>query len=98
MKWLKSHCLLHTIWEMESAFTQSNGNVMDKLWAYVHDNPQLLVVSKIIINQSAPWSSPGLAKSVMKNLHLSKLMMEEEWPGIYGDAKKYTEVVIDNYL
>ena len=77
---------------MESAFTQSDADVMDKLQAYVHDNPHLLVVGKIIVNQSVPWSSPGSAKSVMKNLHSSKLMTEEEWLGIYGNLWGCREV------
>ena len=24
-------------------------------------------------------------------------MMEDEWPGIHGDAEKYAEVVVDDY-
>ena len=82
---------------MESAFSQSDDDVMYKLRAYACDNPHLLVVGKIIIKQSTQWSSPGSTKSIVKNLRSSKLMTEEEWPGIYGDPKEYMEVVIDNY-
>jgi len=94
---LESHRLSRTIWVVECAFSQSDADVMHKLRAYTCDHPHLLVVFKIVIKQSAQWSSPGSTKSIVKNLRSSKLMTEEEWPGIYGDAKKYAEVVVDNY-
>lgn len=36
---------------MESAFSQSDRNVMDKLQAFIQDLPDLLVVGKIIVKQ-----------------------------------------------
>ena len=93
----ESHYLSRTIWMMESSFSQSDGDVMYKLRSYAQSNPHLLVVGKIVINQSTQWSSPGSNKSIVKKLRSSKLMTEEEWPGIYGDAKKYLEVVVDRY-
>ena len=93
----ESHYLSRTIWMMESAFSQSDGDVMYKLRSYAQSNPHLLIVGKIVINQSTQWSSPGSNKSIVKKLRSSKLMTEEEWPEFYGDAKKYLEVVVDHY-
>ena len=96
-KRLKAHHLSRTIWMMESTFSQSDADVMYKLRAYAEGNPHLLVIGKIVVNQSTPWSSPASIKSLVKNLRSSKLMTEDEWPGIHGDAEKYAEVVVDDY-
>ena len=89
--------LLQTIWVMESTFNQSDNDVMEKLRCYTHSNPDLLVAGKIIVKQSRQWSSPGSIKSLVKNLCSSELVTQVEWPGIYGNAAKYLEVVVDKY-
>ena len=86
-----------TIWVMESTFSQSDNDVMEKLRCYTRSNPDLLVAGKIVVKQSRQWSSPGSIKFLVKNLHSSELVTQVEWPGIYGDATKYSEVVVDKY-
>ena len=43
--------VLQQIWLMESAFSQSDRDVMDKLQAFIQDLPNLLVIGKIIVKQ-----------------------------------------------
>ena len=47
-----------TIWMLESAFSQSDTGVMDKLQEYVRNLPHLLVVGKILICQAIPYHKP----------------------------------------
>ena len=47
-----------TIWMLESAFSQSDTGVMDKLREYVRNLPHLLVVGKILICQAIPYHKP----------------------------------------
>jgi len=72
----KSPCGLPRIhWLMENAFSQSDGVVMDKLRAYVRDNPELLVVGKLLTKEGAPYHSPSSKGSNVKRLRSSKRML-----------------------
>jgi len=51
------------IWLMESAFSQTNESVMKKLRGYVRDIPGLLVVGKILFQESAVSQSVDLGRS-----------------------------------
>jgi len=72
----KSPCGLPQIhWLMESASSQSDSVVMDKLGAYVRDVPELLVVGKHLIKEGTPYHSPGSKGSNVKRLRSSKRML-----------------------
>ena len=60
--WSKHDEELQRLWLMESTFSQSDKDVMDKLHDYVHNAPDLLVVCKIVLKEAKcycgqAWSS-----------------------------------------
>ncbi|KAI6039791.1 hypothetical protein EDC04DRAFT_2894731 [Pisolithus marmoratus] len=67
------------VWLMESAFSQSDCDVMRTLHAYVQEVPGLLVVGKILIKQAQQYYSPGSSSSVAPRLRSSDLMTQREW-------------------
>ena len=83
-----------TIWLMESAFSQSDVSVMDKLQAYVDDEPNLLVVGKILIKQAMPYYSPGSKQSISKKLRSSALLPKDEWT---RGVERYSEIIVDEH-
>ncbi|KAI6021270.1 hypothetical protein EDC04DRAFT_3143848 [Pisolithus marmoratus] len=84
------------LWMIECVFTQTNRDVMHKLCAYVRDNPELLVVSKIVLKQATPYHSPGSSGSIARELRSSELMTEAEWD-CYCDNNEFTAVIIDGH-
>ena len=84
------------LWLMESASSQSDGVVMDKLRAYVRDAPNLLVVGKLLIKEGTPYHSPGSKGSNVKRLRSSKWMTQNEWTSSCGNSQ-YARVVADGY-
>ena len=86
-----------TMWLMESASNESDGDVMDKLRAYVHDVPDLLVVAKILFKEATPYHSPGSRGSTVKRLRLSERMTQSEWARYYMNPQEYLRVVVDDY-
>ena len=83
-----------TIWLFESAFSQSDADIMDKLRAYVDDEPDLLVVGKILIKQAIPYRRPGANQSIVRRLRRSQLMSKKEWA---KDVETYSQVVVDKH-
>jgi len=73
---------------MESAFTQSNHDVMRKL-------PDLLVIGKILIKQAKRYRNPCSKPTVMQQLRSSVLMSRGEWSDDYGDGEEFTQIVVD---
>ena len=88
------HHGLQTIWLMESAFSQSNVSVMDKLQAYVDDEPDLLVIGKILIKQATLYHSPSSKQSILKKLRSSALLPKNEWT---RGVESYSEIVVDKH-
>ncbi|KAI6099011.1 hypothetical protein F5141DRAFT_404759 [Pisolithus sp. B1] len=85
-----------SIWLMESAFSQSDSDVMRKLNAYVQDIPSLLVVGKLLIKQGQQYHSPGSKGSAALRLRSSNLMTQEEWTSGH-DADEFEQVVVDGH-
>ena len=83
-----------TIWLMESMFSQSNVSVMDKLQAYVDDEPDLLIVGKILIKQATLYCSPSSKQSISKKLLSSALLPKDEWT---RGVERYSEIVVDKH-
>ena len=83
-----------TICLFESAFSQSNTDIMDKLQAYVDDKPDLLVIGKILIKQAIPYCRPGANQSIVRRLQWSQLMSKKEWA---KDVETYSPVVVDKH-
>ena len=84
-----------TIWLFESAFSQSDADIMDKLWAYVDDEPDLLVIGKILIKRAIPYPRLGANQSIVKRLQRSQLMSKKEWA---KDVETYSQVVVDKHM
>ena len=81
-----------TIWVLESAFSQSNADVMKKLRKYVHDLPHLLVVGKIIIWQTIPYRKPMKSSVTTAWLRQTPLMDEGQFVGNFGSSTEYSQV------
>ena len=81
-----------TIWVLESAFSQSNADVMKKLWKYVHDLPHLLVVGKIIIWQAIPYHKPMKNSVTTARLRQVPLMDEGQFAENFGSSTRYSQV------
>ena len=83
-----------TIWLFESAFSQSDADVMDKLWAYVNDEPDLLVIGKILIKQAIPYRRLGANQSIVRRLRWSQLMSKKEW----AKDVETSQVVVNKHM
>ena len=83
------------IWLMESAFSQTDESVMKKLWGYVRDILGLLVVGKILFQESAQYRRPGV--NAAKNLQSSELMTQDEFTSHSHEDEGFVRVVVDNH-
>ncbi|KAL4080794.1 hypothetical protein J3A83DRAFT_4202492 [Scleroderma citrinum] len=83
---------------MESAFVQSDGDVMQKLQAYVRDIPDLLVVGKILIKQANQYRSPGAKGTIAQHLRSSALMTQETWTSNGSGEDEFGRVVVDDHV
>ncbi|KIM55093.1 hypothetical protein SCLCIDRAFT_30614 [Scleroderma citrinum Foug A] len=90
-------CISRAIWLMESAFSQSDRDVMQKLHTYVRDVSDLLVIGKILIKQATPYCSPASNGSTAKYLRSSELMTWSKWTSSYGKKGVFTPVVVDGH-
>ena len=90
-------CIPWAIWLMESALSQSDRDVMQKLHAYVCDVSDLLVIGKILIKQAMPYHSPASNGSTAKYLRSSELMTRSKWTSSYGKKGMFTPVVMDSH-
>ena len=79
----------------ECAFTQSNNNINEKMWAYVLDAPDILVVCKILIKQGDHYCNPGLKLSVAKGLQSSHLLTWTKFSS--ANAGDFMQTVIDGH-
>ncbi|KIM59253.1 hypothetical protein SCLCIDRAFT_27511 [Scleroderma citrinum Foug A] len=79
----------------ECAFTQSDQNVTEKLWAYVLDALDILVVCKILIKQGDRYCSPGTKPSVAKGLRSSHLLTWAEFCSV--NAGDFAQTVVDGH-
>ena len=86
------------LWLMESAFSQSDRDVMQKLNAYVRDLPDLLVVGKILVKQTKKYRSPGSKASIAQRLRSSRLLKRGEWSSDYGKLQGFSEIVVDGHM
>ena len=65
------------IWLLQCTFSRLDESVMKKLEAYVRDIPDLLVVGKILIQETSQYCSPGT--NAAKDLQSSELMMQAKF-------------------
>ena len=86
-----------TLWLIESAFTQSNTDVTKKLRAYIDDIPDLQVIGKILLNQRSKHAAPSSNSALGQQLRSTPLMTKKAWAKEYGDAEKFSSIVIDGY-
>ena len=82
---------------MESAFSQSNRDVMQKLGAYVCDLPDLLIVGKILVKQATWYHSPGLRAAGAQWLQTSPLLSHSQWANNYGDGQNFVRIAVDGH-
>ena len=86
-----------TLWLIESAFTQSNTDVTKKLRAYIDDIPDLQVIGKILLNQRSKYAAPSPNSVLGQQLRSTPLMTKKAWAKEYGDAEKFSLIVINGY-
>ena len=86
-----------TLWITESAFTQSDTDVMKKLRAYIRDIPELQVVGKILLNQTAGYQAPAPNSAVAQKLRSTAVMNKMKWARNYGNAKEYASITVDEH-
>ena len=93
--WSKHDEELRRLWLMESVFSQSDKDVMDKLCDYACNAPDLLVVCKIILKEAKHYCSPGLKWSSAKQLRSTALMSQREWR--CRVVNRFALVIVDDY-
>ena len=86
-----------TIWMLESEFSQSDTDMMDKLWEYIRDLPHLLVVSKILIRQAIPYHKPTPNSAMTAQLWEARLMDEGQFVGNFGSSTGYSQIVASGH-
>ena len=86
-----------TLWLVESAFTQSNTDVIKKLRAYIDDLPDLQVIGKILLNRRTKYAAPSPNSVLGQKLRSTPLMTKKAWAKGYGDAEKFSSIVVDGY-
>ena len=85
------------IWLMESAFSQNDADVTEKLRAYIEDHPDILVVGKVLLKQNGKYSSPGANGSLATSLRSSELLSRRNWRGSLG-VDEFAHVDIDDHI
>jgi len=93
--WSKHDEELRRLWLMESAFSQSDKDVMDKLRDYACNAPDLLVVCKIVLKEAKRYRGPGLKRSSAKQLRSTALMSQREWRCRVDNG--FALVIVDDY-
>jgi len=92
--WSELNATAWRILIMEAAFSQTDDDVMNKLRNYVRNEPDLLLVCKIVFKQIGCYCS--LHRRSAKWLQASRLMTESEWNSSMGDAE-FARVVVDGH-
>jgi len=93
--WSEHNTMSRRLWLIESAFSQSDDNVMAKLRGYALEIPELLVACKISFEQAGIYRSPGVRRSVAEFLRSSPLLTIGEWKKLVGDES--ADVVVDGH-
>ena len=93
--WSKHNMKSRRLWLIESAFSQTDANVMEKLRGYVLAVPDLLVVCKISFKQARKYESPRLRGSTAKLLRSATLLTESEWKQRVGE--EFADVVVGGH-
>ncbi|KIM50834.1 hypothetical protein SCLCIDRAFT_33950 [Scleroderma citrinum Foug A] len=93
--WSRHNTELRRVLLGECTFTQSDQNVTEKLWAYVLDVPDILVVCKRLIKQGDRYCSPGAKPSVAKGLQSSHLLTRAEFCSV--NAGDFMQTVVDGH-
>ena len=93
--WSKHNTKSRRLWLVESAFSQTDVNVMEKLRRYVLAVPDLLVVCKISFEQTRKFESPSLKGSTVKPLRSAPLLTESEWRQRVGE--EFADIVVEGH-
>ena len=91
-------CTSRTIWMLESAFSQSNTDMMSKLRKYAHDLPHLLVLGKILIRQAELYHKPTNNSATTVQLREVPLMDEGQFAGNFGRSTGYSQIAATGHL
>jgi len=86
-----------TFWMLESAFSQSNTDMMNKLRKYIRDLPHLLVVGKILIWQATRYHKPTKNSATTTRLRQARLMDEGQFAGNFGSSTGYSRIVASGH-
>ena len=94
--WSKHNMKSRRLWLIESAFSQTDANVMYKLHRFILAVPDLLVVCKISFEQTHKFESPSLKGSMVKPLWSAPLLTESEWKQCVGEES--TDIVVEGHM
>ena len=85
-------------WIMECAFSQKDEDATQKLQQYIHDDPDILVVGKIVIKQASTYHSPGSSDvNLATHLQLAPLMTFSQWLGLRSNEDEFGQVEVDDF-
>ena len=84
-------------WIMECTFSQKDEDATQRLQQYIHDDPDILVVGKIVIKQASTYRSPGSDVNLATHLRLAPLMTFSQWLGLRSDEDEFGQVEVDDF-
>ena len=84
-------------WIMECTFSQKDEDAMQRLQQYIHDDPDILVVGKIVIKQATTYRSPGSNVNLATQLRLAPLVTFSEWLALRSDEDEFGQVEVDDF-
>ena len=84
-------------WIMECAFSQKDEDAMQRLQQYICDDPDILVVGKIVIKQASTYHSPGSNVNLATQLRLAPLVTFSEWLAFRSDEDEFGQVEVDDF-
>ena len=70
---------------------------MQRLQQYIHDDPDILVVGKIVIKQATTYRSPGSNVNLATQLRLAPLVTFSEWLALRSDEDEFGQVEVDDF-
>ena len=82
---------------MECTFSQKDEDAMQRLQQYIHDDPDILVVRKIVIKQATMYRSPGSNVNLATQLWLAPLVTFSEWLALRSDEDEFRQVEVDDF-
>ena len=94
--WSKHNIKSQRLWLIESTFSQTDANIMDKLHRFVLAVPDLLVICKISFMQTHKFESPSLKGSTVKPLWSAPLLTKSKWKQCIEE--EFTDIMMEGHM